>query len=93
MQYGFRKLILFYIKVRNQTTTFTDNNNDQYNYFTSKLEIKPQPVAIPPEEFFDYFTSKLEIKPQPVDNKDNNLLYYFTSKLEIKPQLVSCFCT
>ena len=38
--------ILFYIKIRNQTTTEIVNTLFSINYFTSKLEIKPQLVFI-----------------------------------------------
>ena len=35
------------------------------DYFTSKTEIKPQPVQRRMADLEDYFTSKTEIKPQP----------------------------
>ena len=34
------------------------------NYFTSKIEIKPQPFGRGSLQSFNYFTSKIEIKPQ-----------------------------
>ena len=33
-------------------------------YFTSKIEIKPQPLGKTKALFLNYFTSKIEIKPQ-----------------------------
>ena len=35
------------------------------DYFTSKIEIKPQQTAFTAVANADYFTSKIEIKPQP----------------------------
>ena len=61
------------------------------DYFTSKLEIKPQPRMALYLGRIHYFTSKLEIKPQRQIRKCRLLRYYFTSKLEIKPQLSSKF--
>ena len=59
------------------------------DYFTSKLEIKPQLSFAICHISFNYFTSKLEIKPQLCGRNKFSNLHYFTSKLEIKPQLGS----
>ena len=48
------------------------SNHNQYgffpeillDYFTSKFEIKPQPLMFLDKTDTDYFTSKFEIKPQ-----------------------------
>ena len=56
------------------------------DYFTSKIEIKPQQTEILPHKTFNYFTSKIEIKPQPYGGRMTDQEYYFTSKIEIKPQ-------
>ena len=58
------------------------------NYFTSKIEIKPQPSGGANLGVNDYFTSKIEIKPQPPIADSYLGSDYFTSKIEIKPQLI-----
>ena len=78
---------LFYIKDRNQTTTPTRIAYSPPNYFTSKIEIKPQLHSIESYASANYFTSKIEIKPQPLRLTHSSCSYYFTSKIEIKPQL------
>ena len=55
-------------------------------YFTSELEIKPQPCLCLVLRKRNYFTSELEIKPQQVARRNENRRNYFTSELEIKPQ-------
>ena len=59
------------------------------NYFTSKIEIKPQPAIYGTTANKNYFTSKIEIKPQLFISLIVISFNYFTSKIEIKPQL---FC-
>ena len=61
------------------------------DYFTSKIEIKPQLRALLIAPLFHYFTSKIEIKPQLVECSTEIFDYYFTSKIEIKPQLRKLF--
>ena len=39
--------VLFYIKNRNQTTTRSVSTSLLRHYFTSKIEIKPQPSLVP----------------------------------------------
>ena len=56
------------------------------NYFTPKLEIKPQLTLSATGSDGNYFTPKLEIKPQLGNTSNFNLPDYFTPKLEIKPQ-------
>ena len=34
------------------------------HYFTSEIEIKPQPLGSNNPDYNDYFTSEIEIKPQ-----------------------------
>ena len=55
---------LFYIKDRNQTTTYSLHKTTITDYFTSKIEIKPQLIRTGLRRRQDYFTSKIEIKPQ-----------------------------
>ena len=78
--------VLFYIKNRNQTTTYLMSVLFMADYFTSKIEIKPQQIAqvYPLHKY--YFTSKIEIKPQLAYSVSDIVCYYFTSKIEIKPQ-------
>ena len=57
-------LALFYIKNRNQTTTTLSQITSRINYFTSKIEIKPQLDGFYELIVGYYFTSKIEIKPQ-----------------------------
>ena len=90
--------LLFYIKDRNQTTTHSMFLSKNPDYFTSKIEIKPQLTLRIADSERHYFTSKIEIKPQLRELfhvVDDN---YFTSKIEIKPQrymrhrfIYSCF--
>ena len=77
---------LFYIKDRNQTTTGCSPTSIPTDYFTSKIEIKPQRKNFAKPESMHYFTSKIEIKPQLSDRMYKNNINYFTSKIEIKPQ-------
>ena len=56
------------------------------DYFTSKIEIKPQLVFDLDIKVLNYFTSKIEIKPQQGWFLYLRLPDYFTSKIEIKPQ-------
>ena len=80
-------IALFYIKERNQTTTYPFGHSSPFNYFTSKNEIKPQLAVIVKFRRVYYFTSKNEIKPQHKSEIDYSVCHYFTSKNEIKPQL------
>ena len=57
-----------------------------FDYFTSKIEIKPQLSTRVRKSAPHYFTSKIEIKPQPEPFYATFGLHYFTSKIEIKPQ-------
>ena len=79
--------LLFYIKNRNQTTTSCRSWFAADHYFTSKIEIKPQPIV-----FCIIFTILFYIKNRnqttTEDDADFSLFNYFTSKIEIKPQLV-----
>ena len=61
-------------------------NAQRIDYFTSKIEIKPQLNAAITALYCDYFTSKIEIKPQPLKSTASFAADYFTSKIEIKPQ-------
>ena len=58
------RLLLFYIKNRNQTTTHLPSCICPIDYFTSKIEIKPQLCLCMSVITCNYFTSKIEIKPQ-----------------------------
>ena len=80
------KFLLFYFRIRNQTTTLSDKPFLPSYYFTSELEIKPQPPAAATSAPVNYFTSELEIKPQLMNVVLLLISYYFTSELEIKPQ-------
>ena len=57
------------------------------DYFTPKLEIKPQLGIRESHSDTHYFTPKLEIKPQLAVGRLEATVNYFTPKLEIKPQL------
>ena len=55
---------LLYNKIRNQTTTVDVTDFFPNNYYTTKLEIKPQHVLDCAADVVYYYTTKLEIKPQ-----------------------------
>ena len=57
-------VILLYNKIRNQTTTPIPFLCWMYNYYTTKLEIKPQRDTVAEALRSNYYTTKLEIKPQ-----------------------------
>ena len=58
------RLLLLYTKIRNQTTTDERDWLQFPDYYTPKLEIKPQQSRRIECNARHYYTPKLEIKPQ-----------------------------
>ena len=77
---------LYFFYAANQSKSLYNMVLQNSYYFTSKIEIKPQPWNSREKATKNYFTSKIEIKPQLQSSCTPLYRYYFTSKIEIKPQ-------
>ena len=80
---------LYFFYAANQSKSLYNMVLQNSYYFTSKIEIKPQPWNSREKATKNYFTSKIEIKPQHAAAIYANMSDYFTSKIEIKPQLLA----